>query len=287
MPRYGKLQVYRPRLAQKGVVARIYGRIFGTTNLFSLGCFPLFKRAIRNLELGVVLEGGCGQGDTAFYLAEAYPSIQIDAWDYGEGKYKSNIDICRSLQKLTGINNLNFVRANLLDLDAINQYDFIYSIHVLEHIEDNQRVVSNFYSALKNGGHLYIQMPGESGFRMKPLQKYLKNRYQWEKREHISLCSLRELTYKLRKAGFDIVFARAETGILFSLAWQTREALVENSKLVLGAFLLPFLKALVLLDRFLKDRIPSAYGSVARFFISDFDLFEDNIEALARKAVSS
>ena len=123
-------------------------------------------------------------------------------------------------------------------------------------------------------------------YRIKSLQKYLKNRYQWEKREHISLCSLDQLTQKLRKAGFDIVFARAETGVLFSLAWQTREALVENNRLVLGAFLFPFLKALVLLDRFLKDRVPSAYGSVAKSFISDFDLFEDNIEALARKPAS-
>lgn len=53
----------------------------------------------------------------------------------------------------------NRTRLDSLDDLGDNSVDVIYSLNVLEHIEDDQAVIEKFYSKLKTGGRLLLYVP--------------------------------------------------------------------------------------------------------------------------------
>jgi SAM-dependent methyltransferase len=48
---------------------------------------------------------------------------------------------------------------DLMSFEANQRYDVVYASHVMEHVEDDGRVLSNIYSALKSGGEAWLIVP--------------------------------------------------------------------------------------------------------------------------------
>lgn len=132
-----------------------YIRFFGLPDVgFQLRSL-YFRRFVKQFRFNTVLDAGCGLGLYSFYLAKKFPQAVIESCDIDSKLIKTGILILRELN----LNNVKFFELDITSLCEINKYDLIICIDVLEHIKDDQRVIRNFYRALKVGGILYLTTP--------------------------------------------------------------------------------------------------------------------------------
>lgn len=114
-----------------------------------------FKRAVRQFKFNRALDAGCGIGLYSFYLGKKNPWAMVDACDSNSGYIEAGKRILNQLK----LSNVNIFQADLSQLSEVDKYDLIFGIDVLEHIEDDGQVVTNFHRALKDGGILYLTTP--------------------------------------------------------------------------------------------------------------------------------
>lgn len=91
-----------------------------------------------------VLDFGAGIGEFSEHLKKAGMTVETVETD-------SNL----SLQ----LNEKGFVVHSDLSKIPNDQFDFIFSLNVLEHIEDDHKVVQQLARVLKPGGRLYLYVP--------------------------------------------------------------------------------------------------------------------------------
>ncbi len=133
-----------------------------------------------------VVEFGASAGYMIGEMKEIFPQNRYIATDLIiEGllqSYKSNPDIMHI--------QCDFTDAPFKE-DSI---DFIYSLNVLEHIEDDEKTISECFRTLKTGGHCLFVVPrGEKLYDYFDEMLYHKRRY-----------AKGELSKKCRNAGFKI-----------------------------------------------------------------------------------
>lgn len=204
---FGSELRYHPKLehVKSGLlkpIAKLYLQIFGIFGMFDSGAFlrsVYFKKMLNKYKLfkfNSVLDAGCGHGYYSFYLAREYPDVIIDAGDIDEDIIEENKYIQNQLKTV----NINFFQCDLLKLSRYNKYDFAYSIDVLEHIEDDEKVIKNVCNALREGGYLLIHTPQKSH------KKYLGRSWKEEFPDHVREgYNISEISQLLEKAGFDII----------------------------------------------------------------------------------
>lgn len=116
-------------------------------------------RAIKSLRLpdaGVsLLDAGTGRGDIALHCARWFPQWRV----HGIDLETERVERCRTAARALALGNASFSQGNLLEIDAHAQYDLITNTDVLEHIEDDRRVMANFARALRPGGYLLLTFP--------------------------------------------------------------------------------------------------------------------------------
>jgi 2-polyprenyl-3-methyl-5-hydroxy-6-metoxy-1,4-benzoquinol methylase len=103
--------------------------------------FESFRKTNR------ILDVGCGTG---YFLNEA----KKRGWDvYGTEISQKSVDICSSkgITMKTGF-------LNAADYEP-NSFDVILSIEVIEHINNPQDEITNFYKILRKGGLVYVTTP--------------------------------------------------------------------------------------------------------------------------------
>lgn len=97
-----------------------------------------------------ILSVGSGLGLQEAFLALRYPVSEI-------------VGVDLRTPRLTGsLPNLRFVRGDLFDRavwDRLPAADFVCSVECLEHLEDDETIVSLMASKLAPGGRLYLQVP--------------------------------------------------------------------------------------------------------------------------------
>ena len=106
-----------------------------------------------------ILDAGTGYGQYAYFMAKNLLPCEIKAVDVKED-WISDCKVFFSQQKI------DYVSFEIEDLTKINyesEFDLIVCVDVMEHIADDQKVFSNFYSALKKGGYLLINSPSIYG----------------------------------------------------------------------------------------------------------------------------
>jgi ubiquinone/menaquinone biosynthesis C-methylase UbiE len=134
-----------------------------------------------------LLEIGCGTGYVLSALAKTFPAAQI----VGSEIYANGLGY--AARRLGS-------RVELLQMDAQKipfaaEFDLIAACDVLEHIENDARVLSEMYRSLKPGGALLLTVP--------------QHPFLWSKSDDLAHHKRRyrvgELTSKVRHAGFSIV----------------------------------------------------------------------------------
>ncbi len=132
------------------------------------------------------LEIGCGTGFVLSGIAKAFPQATL------EGSELFTQGLVFAANRLPSV---NLMQMDARQIPYINEFDCIGAFDVLEHIDEDQLVLSQINQALKPNGALILTVP-QHAWLWSPVDDYAchKRRY-----------SASELKNKLTAAGFDII----------------------------------------------------------------------------------
>jgi len=152
-----------------------------------------------------LLEVGCGTGQVLRALAAAFPGARL----HGSELFLEGLAFARD--RAPG--------AQLMQMDATNipfedEFDVIGAFDVVEHIEDDERVLSRMHRALKRGGGAIFTVP--------------QHPWLWSEQDvlacHVRRYERGELEAKLRKCGFRVVHSTSFVTILLPALAVSRRA---------------------------------------------------------------
>ncbi len=176
------------------------------------------KKALRRIAIefpgkAYVLDAGSGFGQYTWRMSRMNPRWNIKAVDINS----EQIEDCNNFFKKTGLSNrVSFQTADLTRLADLNIYNIILSVDVMEHIEEDVLVFSNFYRSLKNNGVLLISTPSDKGGsdvhgeeEKSFIDEHVRDGY-----------SIGEISQKLSMAGFSNVKAGYTYGKPGNISWR-------------------------------------------------------------------
>ena len=118
----------------------------------------LLEKGEKPEQLGswTLLDAGCGFGQYDRFLLDKFQQVQIKSVDVKEDYLEDNRHYFRH-----EIDNgrITFQKADLIDFSTKERYDAIICIDVLEHIEEDERVIKNLSKSLKKGGFFLMHSP--------------------------------------------------------------------------------------------------------------------------------
>ncbi|HKJ46792.1 MAG TPA: methyltransferase domain-containing protein [Balneolales bacterium] len=226
----------------------------------------LWRDHYKNSKQWKLLDAGCGFGQYDSFLLRSFSNVSIKSVDVKED-YLSD---CRNyFKKEMAQDRIKFDYADLLEFHQEPEFDAALCVDVLEHIEDDVRVMTNIANSLKDGGHFVMHSPshiagedaGEDEFFV---EEHARAGYSKE-----------ELEEKLRKAGFksvDIKYTYGTFGhagwvilIKYPMLWLTRAGLAVMPVLFLY-YLITLLPGLFLLrlDMMSKNDVGAGICALAQ-----------------------
>lgn len=153
--------------------------------------------------LGDFLEVGCGTGYVLQGVAAAFPGARV----CGTEAQTEGLQFAAS----------RVPRATFLQMDARHmpfdrEFDVIGAFDVIEHIAEDETVLSEMHRALRPGGHLLLTVPQHP---------FLWSEYD-VRAHHVRRYTGSELRQKLARAGFGIVKMTSFVSILLPLMMLSR-----------------------------------------------------------------
>ena len=205
----------------------------------------------RKREEGMhVLDAGTGFGQYSYYLSRKHDNWNILSVDVNREQV---CDCNQFFQKLKK-HNVVFKTKDLESLKEEEAFDLILCIDVLEFIEEDHKILENFYASLNKGGMLLISTPSLLRKRVEIAEQVRKG------------YDRKQLTDTLKKIGFNHVRSNYSIGMFGKMsrmiALDVPVFLINISKLFL--FFLPFyfivLLPLIVIFNFLDTIIKVIYG---------------------------
>lgn len=185
-----------------------------------------------------LLEIGCGTGNVLASIAEAAPGLRLA----GSDAHASALPFAQR----------RVAAAVLLQMDARSipwreEFDVVGAFDVIEHIEDDDRVLREMYASCRPGGGIIVTVP--------------QHAWLWSYRDefanHVRRYRRPDLLRKIRSAGFERTWATSfVTGLLPLMALsrlrqRTRESFRPSSELQLPRLHNRVLGAVMALERWL------------------------------------
>ena len=144
------------------------------------------------------LEVGCGTGFVISGIAKAFPALVLEASEYFED------GLVYARQRLP---QCRFRQLDATAMAVKNAYDCIGSFDVIEHIDADETVLSNFHRALHPGGFLLLTVP--------------QHPWLWSGADdyahHVRRYTVKELRRKVLYAGFRIEYCTSFVSLLLPL----------------------------------------------------------------------
>jgi SAM-dependent methyltransferase len=182
-----------------------------------------------------ILDAGSGFGQYTWRMSSFYKGWRIKAIDINN----EQVEDCNKFFNRTGRSErVTFETGDLAALNEIDNYDFIITVDVMEHIEQDELVFRNFSKALKKNGILLISTPsdkGGSGVHDNNEGSFID--------EHVRTgYGKEEITGKLTVAGFNRINVNYTYGKAGSLSWilSMKYPIKMLNKSYLFFFILPF-----------------------------------------------
>lgn len=244
---FGTEQIHTStRMQYNPVMARIFHKIFGYTNVGNYARFTIFKRLMKALELPAnakILDLGTGYGEYSFSLAKALPAAEIHSLDIDAKRIAS----VKSAIAQSGIANVKTHCGYVETLDE-QAFDFIFSIDVFEHIAPEEMPFKEAYRKIKKGGYFMVKIPNIEQKTLLP-ERLFEEHHEWLEEEHIGqVYDLNGLKERFIQEGFQITHASYSDGWLSRLGWEL--AYIGKKSGIIGQLLtLPLAKGLILSDR--------------------------------------
>lgn len=122
------------------------------------------KRAFRAWSEKVsgelnILDAGMGFGQYSWFMARMLSNAHIKGVDVKD----EQVADCNGFFKQVKQENAHFEVADLTKFKEEEKYDFVLSVDVMEHIEEDVQVFKNFYASMKPGAMLLISTPSDQG----------------------------------------------------------------------------------------------------------------------------
>lgn len=118
-----------------------------------------FKSWAQNKKEASILDAGMGFGQYSYFMAKRNSKYFVKGVDVKA----EQVDDCNGFFKQINQKNATFSIADLTKFAEIDTYDFILSVDVMEHIEEDVLVFKNFFKSMKKGGMLLISTPSDQG----------------------------------------------------------------------------------------------------------------------------
>ncbi len=148
-----------------------------------------------------LLDAGTGLGQYVYYLSRKFPSWNIYATDVS----MQEICECNRYFNRMKYDRVLFRTEDMLELNRKEVYDMILAVNVIEYIEDDTKVLENFFNALKPGGMLLVSVQSDKSKKIQPnfTNKLLGNESVVHRYGNLDLKKkLKELGYKNMKAHY-------------------------------------------------------------------------------------
>lgn len=116
-----------------------------------------WERERRDVQY--VLDAGSGFGQYDYYLGKRHRDWHIQGVDVKE----EQIEDCNQFFQKIGLKNVGFSKADLTQFSKPDTYDLVLCVDVMEHIEEDEKVLRNYCRSLKKGGMLLISTPSDQG----------------------------------------------------------------------------------------------------------------------------
>jgi SAM-dependent methyltransferase len=157
-----------------------------------------------------ILDAGSGFGQYGFRMANTFPGAKITGLDVKKDLVESG----NKFAAKAGLGNVAFAVGDLLDLGYQSRFDLALSVDVIEHIEDDRRVMANVAQALKPGGLFVLTTPYWAGSAGTPPPDFVVG-------EHVRPgYSREELGEKLASAGLELTKFTITYGPWGNVAWR-------------------------------------------------------------------
>ncbi|MEA1886000.1 MAG: class I SAM-dependent methyltransferase [Bacteroidota bacterium] len=188
-----------------------------------------------------LLDAGSGFGQYTWRMWKINKNWNIHGVDIKEEQIN---DCNKFISRTRAADKVTFRLADLTTCRENEKYDLILSVDVMEHIEDDMTVFSNFYSLLRNKGWLIISTPSDKGGSdvhheddHSFIDEHVRDGYGGD-----------EIRGKLQAAGFGDIKTRYTYGPPGNISWKLSmkyPVRMLNTSMILAVFL-PFYYILVM-----------------------------------------
>lgn len=129
--------------------------VVGSANNFN----RWMSQSILPFSKGEILEIGSGLGNISTFFLEANKKIMLT--DLREEYCVSLQEKFKAKPNLLGVAQMDLVHQNFQKVykDHLEQYETVFALNVIEHIEDDNLAIRNCKRLLKKDGHLIILVP--------------------------------------------------------------------------------------------------------------------------------
>lgn len=159
-----------------------------------------------------ILDAGSGFGQYSYYLSRFSDKYSI----LGVDVKTDQVCECNAFFQSIGRHNVLFKVEDLLRFRKDNCFDLVVCVDVMEHIDEDVKVMTNYCNSLREGGMLLISTPsdmggsdvheqGETSF----IEEHVRDGY-----------NMAEIKEKLKSAGFTKVKAHYSYGTPGQISWR-------------------------------------------------------------------
>jgi 2-polyprenyl-3-methyl-5-hydroxy-6-metoxy-1,4-benzoquinol methylase len=167
-----------------------------------------------------ILDAGSGFGQYEYYLAKRNKEWKIKAVDVKE----EQVEDCNNFFSKIGFNNVHFEVADLTRFVEPEKYNLVLCVDVMEHIEEDELVLSNYCKSMKKGGMLLISTPSDQGgsdVHHHDHDDYVNDGTHSFVDEHVrDGYGIQEISDKMKRAGFIKTDVRYQYGKPGKIAWR-------------------------------------------------------------------
>jgi len=191
---------------------KIFYRLLDLMFLRSWHVRNMIKILYKKNDVLEIFDAGMGFGQYSYFMAKYFNSCRI----LGVDVKKEQVDDCNYFFRNTKYKNAKFEIADLTKIDYKDKFDFILNVDVMEHIVEDELVLKNFASALKQGGKLLINTPSDLGgsdahdeHDESFIEEHARNGYSKE-----------DIVSKLERAGLNVTHFKYAYGKFGTISWR-------------------------------------------------------------------
>jgi SAM-dependent methyltransferase len=150
-----------------------------------------------------MLEIGCGTGYVLSGIADAFPKTDL----HGSEIFTAGLEFAASRQP-----SADFMQMDARHIPYLEEFDVVGAFDVLEHIQEDDRVLAEIFQALVPGGMMLLTVP-QHAWLWSAVDDYAC---------HVQRYSARSLHDKVRAAGFEIVRSTSFVSSLLPMMYASR-----------------------------------------------------------------